>query len=59
MDKKFSIVIFGTGSIGRRHLKIIKKSRPEIKVNLLLRKISLNKVKEQKLLNKTFTNIEF
>ena len=52
-----TILIIGFGSIGRRHLKIIKKLRPEIKVNLLLRKISLNKVKEQKLLNKTFTQI--
>ena len=53
-----TILIIGFGSIGRRHLKIIKKLRPEIKVNLLLRQISLNKVKEQKLLNKTFTNIK-
>ena len=53
-----TILIIGFGSIGRRHLKIIKKLRPEIKVNLLLREISLNKVKEQKLLNKTFTNIK-
>ena len=53
-----TILIIGFGSIGRRHLEIIKKLRPEIKVNLLLRQISLNKVKEQKLLNKTFTNIE-
>ena len=43
-----TILIIGFGSIGRRHLKIIKKLRPEIKVNLLLRQISLNKVKEQK-----------
>ena len=53
-----TILIIGFGSIGRRHLKIIKKLRPEIKVNLLLRQISLNKVKEQKLINKTFTNIK-
>ena len=53
-----TILIIGFGSIGRRHLKIIKNLRPEIKVNLLRRQISLYKVKEQKLINKTFTNIK-
>ena len=53
-----TILIIGFGSIGRRHLKIIKKIRPAIKVNILLRPISLKKIKDQKLLNKTFTNIK-
>ena len=53
-----TILIIGFGSIGRRHLKIIKKIRPAIKVNILLRPISLKKIKDQKLVNKTFTNIK-
>ena len=53
-----TILIIGFGSIGRRHLKIIKKIRPAIKVNILIRPISLKKIKDQKLLNKTFTNIK-
>ncbi len=53
-----TILIIGFGSIGRKHLKIIKKIRPSIKVNILVRQISLNKVKDEKLVNKTFTNIK-
>ena len=52
-----TILIIGYGSIGRRHLKIIKKLRPEIKINIVSREISVNKVKKEKLVNKTFTNI--
>ena len=53
-----TILIIGFGSIGKKHLKIIKKLRPGINVNILIRPISINKVKEEKLVNKTFTNIK-
>lgn len=53
------ILIISLGSIGRRHLKIIKKLRPEIKVNLFRRKIPINKSKEEKyLVNKTFNSLK-
>ena len=53
-----TILIIGFGSIGKKHLKIIKKLRPGINVNILIRPISINKVEEEKLVNKTFTNIK-
>ena len=53
------ILIISLGSIGRRHLKIIKKLRPEIKVNILRRKIQLNQFdEEEQLIEKTFTNLK-
>tara|TARA_A100001035_G_C27715550_1_gene469312 strand:+ start:14 stop:988 length:975 start_codon:yes stop_codon:yes gene_type:complete len=52
------ILIISLGSIGKRHLKIIKKIRPEIKVNLLRRKIPIKKSKDEELINKTFNNLK-
>ncbi|OUL43739.1 hypothetical protein B0W81_02370 [Prochlorococcus sp. HOT_208_60] len=52
------VLIISFGSIGRRHFKVIKKLRPEIEINLLRRKISHNKSKEEVLANKIFTNIK-
>ena len=49
------ILIISLGSIGKRHIRVIKKLRPEIKINLLRRKIPLNKSKEEELIYKTFT----
>ena len=40
MKKIKNILIIGLGSIGSRHLKIIKKLRPEVKINLLRRRES-------------------
>ncbi len=40
MKKIKNILIIGLGSIGSRHLKVIKELRPEININLLRRKES-------------------
>ena len=53
MKKIKNILIIGLGSIGSRHLKIIKQLRPEININLLRRKESIENNLE-KLANKIF-----
>ena len=53
MKKINNILIIGLGSIGSRHLKIIKQLRPEININLLRRKESIENNLE-KLANKIF-----
>ena len=53
------ILIISLGSIGKRHIRVIKKLRPEIKINLLRRKIPLNKSKEEELIYKTFHSDTF
>ncbi len=57
MKKIKNILIIGLGSIGERHLKIIKELRPEININLLRRKESkVNNL--EKLANKIFYDIK-
>ncbi len=57
MKKIKNILIIGLGSIGSRHLKIIKELRPEININLLRRKESKANNLE-KLANKIFYDTE-
>ena len=52
------ILIISLGSIGRKHIKIIKEHRPEIKIFLLRRSIPINKSKEEELVSKTFTSLQ-
>lgn len=57
MKKIKNILIIGLGSIGIRHFKTIKKLRPNIKINLLRRKLSKNNPLE-KSANKIFYDID-
>ncbi len=57
MKKIKNILIVGLGSIGSRHLKIIKELRPEININLLRRKESKG-TNLEKSANKIFYDIK-